>query len=189
MYGLTLYEPWGMLIMLGEKEYETRSFSVKHRGPLLIHTSKRADDLKEIYREHSNAYRDVLVPLGFTSPNDFTLGAALGIVDVVDCLPTDQVRDYISKRELGFGNYAPKRFAWKLANPRRFETPIPMKGMQGLFVVDPLLLPAVREQMIIWHEMYGEGVKECEECHHVAAARKDIVHDKECSKAQEGVQG
>ncbi len=189
MYALSLYEPWATLVMLGEKEFETRSFSVKHRGPLLIQSSKRTDDLKEIFRQSRNAYREVLTAHGLTSPADFHLGHALGIVDIVDCLPTDQVRDYISTNERAFGNYAPKRFAWKLDHIRRFETPIPMKGMQGLFVVEADYLPAIRDEMIIWHELHGEGVKECGECHHVAAAGKDILHAKECSKAEkEGAQ-
>lgn len=183
MHGLTLYEPWGSLIMLGEKEFETRSFSIKHRGPLLIHASKRSDDLKEILRGR-NLYCDVLSAHGFTSASDFTPGAALGIVDMVDCLPSEQVRDTLSSREKSFGNYADKRFAWKLANIRRFEAPIPMKGMQGLYQVDPQYLPAIREQMIIWHEMYGGGVKECPTCHHVAAAGKEIVHTADCPERE-----
>lgn len=188
MYGLSIYPPWSELIVLDEKRYETRSFSVKHRGPLLIHASKRDMDLKHILATNT-IYRRALGHHGFTQLSDFTLGAALGIVDLVDCSPTEMVREALTaeqdEQELAFGNFQPHRFAWRLENVRRFEVPIPMKGMQGLFNVDPLLLPAIREQMIIWHEMHGAGVKECGECHHVAAADKDIVHAKKCSKAEQ----
>jgi hypothetical protein len=52
--------------------------------------------------------------------------------------------DLPEEPELSFGDYAPGRFAWKLENPRRFETPIPFRGRQQLFDVPDEL---VAEQM------------------------------------------
>lgn len=180
MYAISLYEPWATLVMIGVKQYETRSWSRSHRGPILIHASKRSDDLKQAL--FAGPYRTVLAEAGLTKPEHFALGAALGIVDVTDMIRTEEIRDTLTKQEQTFGNFADKRFAWKLENIRRFEHPIPMKGMQGLFEVDPYFIPMIRDEMIIWHELHGEGVEQCPYCHHVAAAGKGIVHAKDCER-------
>lgn len=37
---LSLTQPWASLVIMGIKQYETRGWSTKHRGPLLIHAAK-----------------------------------------------------------------------------------------------------------------------------------------------------
>ncbi|GAM12820.1 hypothetical protein SAMD00020551_0955 [Mesobacillus selenatarsenatis SF-1] len=40
---LSMIQPWASLFVLGEAQYETRSWSTKFRGPHAIHTSKKVD--------------------------------------------------------------------------------------------------------------------------------------------------
>jgi len=40
MKALSLPQPWAMLVIMGVKEIEKRSWSTAYRGPMLIHASK-----------------------------------------------------------------------------------------------------------------------------------------------------
>ena len=42
--------------------------------------------------------------------------------------------------ELAFGDFTAGRYAWKLANPRRFDKPIPFRGRQQIFNVPDELI-------------------------------------------------
>ena len=61
MKALSIKQPWANMIASGEKTIETRMWSTKHRGPLLIVSSKEPD----------------IPPAGF----------ALAVVDLIDCRP------------------------------------------------------------------------------------------------------
>lgn len=39
-YALSLTQPWASLVVLGEKQWETRSWPTKYRGELYIHAAK-----------------------------------------------------------------------------------------------------------------------------------------------------
>ena len=43
MKTLTLYQPWAMLVAIGTKQIETRSWSTSYRGQIAIHVSKKMD--------------------------------------------------------------------------------------------------------------------------------------------------
>lgn len=45
MKALTLHQPWATLVALVVKTVETRSWSTRYRGPLLIHAGQRPPDL------------------------------------------------------------------------------------------------------------------------------------------------
>ena len=135
---ITLHQPWASLIMLGLKNYETRSWPcpIKHRGPLLIHASKKVVPLDNIVGspEFYQIVRALLDKYGRCS--DMPTGAILGQVDVVGAHKTEEVKDEISPLELACGDYADGRFAWELANITPFDEPIPAKGKQGLWNFD-----------------------------------------------------
>lgn len=61
MKALSVKQPWANMIANGEKTIETRTWSTKYRGPLLIVSSKEPD----------------IAPAGF----------ALAVADLVDCRP------------------------------------------------------------------------------------------------------
>jgi hypothetical protein len=72
----------------------------------------------------------------------------VGVVELVECFEIgvlETMRDskgYAAPlpprngNERAFGNWATGRFAWQLANPRRFLQPIPYRGMQSFFDVE-----------------------------------------------------
>ncbi|HBE02405.1 MAG TPA: hypothetical protein DC049_08000 [Spirochaetia bacterium] len=61
-------------------------------------------------------------------------GALVGIVDVIDCVKITAENAPVEP-ERTFGDYTPGRFAIITENARRFRTPIPYRGAQGLFDV------------------------------------------------------
>lgn len=74
-------------------------------------------------------------------------GAIVAVCTLADCRPTtgsrpgsggpkyaDWVHD-LTDQERAFGNYAPERFGWFLADIRPLPRPIPCRGAQGLWSV------------------------------------------------------
>jgi hypothetical protein len=129
--GLSLAQPYASLVALGLKTLETRKTRIHYRGILAICSTRtfdadawvriRAGDgigaLGQIMRAHS-------VVSGAALP----LGKTLALVDVVGCrelVPEDLPRSFF---------FAPGRWAWELANPRRLKLR-PVRGMNGLFPV------------------------------------------------------
>ena len=153
MKAITLRPPWGWAVLNGKSpENRSRNIAGSYRGPLVIHQGKRpipADD----------PGRDLILRLAGRLPlveHPRTLGAALGVVDLVDV--------HISRMSLGAATYGqPVCFdshtptgslcsPWaqydeigiahlELANPRWFADPIPYRGQLGLWEFPDDLLP------------------------------------------------
>jgi len=127
---LTIWQPYASLIVLGLKEFETRIWETKYRGPLVIHAAKRKMRIRQLLlidwllSNVPDVYHDQL--------RDPPYGAAVGRVELVDCKHQDNYRGFISERERQVGNWDVD-YAWKLANPVQFESPISAKGYQGLW--------------------------------------------------------
>jgi len=139
---LTLTQPWGSLVVCGAKRLETRSWRTTHRGPLFIHAAKgfprwardlcAAEPFKTALRESA----------GIRSASELPLGALLGTVTLLDCVPTTSTElDGIGDDERAFGDYGEGRWAWLLAEPRSLDRPVPMKGALSLWQVGEI--PAV----------------------------------------------
>lgn len=103
---LSIRQPWVELILKGEKNLEYRSRRMKEMGPLLVHASRTLDE-------------DNIATHGFRA-DDLPFGALVGIVDVVGCIEVEG--------EEGL-------YAYQLAHPRRFRTPLPYSGAAGIFRV------------------------------------------------------
>lgn len=127
---LSLWQPWASLIALRDKEYETRGWETNWRGQLVIHAAKYQGEMN-ICR--TSPFRECLIAGGITKPSEMPMGVALCVVDLVDCIPVEKLWGDLTTKEQAFGNYQAGRFAWKLANVRIFPTPIPCRGMQGLW--------------------------------------------------------
>ena len=52
-------------------------------------------------------------------------------VEIVDCVPVEEIMHKLTERERVLGDYSPGRFAWVLQNPIMFEKSIPARGKQG----------------------------------------------------------
>lgn len=148
MRALTLTQPWATLVITGYKLFETRSWSTSYRGPLAIHAAKGFPEwARELCRDEP--FYEVLELCGYEGWDELPLGQILGTVQLTDVRSTASVRRELDSHEieLAFGDFGPRRFAWRLREPIKLETPIPYRGTQGLWVPsnDVLpLLPAVR---------------------------------------------
>jgi|SRR5688572_9249202 len=153
---LSLTQPWATLVVIGAKQFETRSWKTSYRGPLLIHASKKFPrDCKLLAFEEPffAALRDKLrVPTSVTAhPHPLPTGRIIGKVKLFDCITTDEwmiehcdeVKTEHHERELHvksewwneyqFGDFSYGRFAWQLEDPEEIPVPIPVKGKLGLW--------------------------------------------------------
>ena len=130
MKALSLWQPWASLMAAGGKTPETRGWPTAYRGPLAIHAAKRPMDAetRQLYLEwiEDGVLTVDLGPLPY--------GAIVAVVDLVDCIHTEDVAVDVFKREWDFGDFGPGRWAWVTRNPRRVG-PIPWRGAQGLFEI------------------------------------------------------
>lgn len=138
---ITLMQPWATLVALGAKKIETRSWRTPYRGPLAIHAAKSFPKwAREICLEP-----DFAVELG---PDTLPLGTIVATCRLVACIPTRELQEnrviqvdpvarcpdfYLDETERRFGDYAPGRWAWLLADVEPEPAPVPAKGALGLW--------------------------------------------------------
>lgn len=143
MKALTLHQPYAQLVALDVKRIETRSWTTKYRGQLLIHAGARpvheiatlgawevwpADARDRPHPNHPNGrpprlYRNDVsfIHVGMWWPLAF--GAIVASCTLVDAVPTETLRWHACDRGDGrlvdegqrpFGDFTPGRFAWLL---------------------------------------------------------------------------
>ena len=131
---LSLWQPWASVIFqldhVGNqlKIDETRHWPCRIRGRVAIHAAKTL-------KGKQNVPDDWLMPLGLRY-DTMPYGCILGTVEIVTCWKTEMVAKHRSEAQLRWGNYAPGRFAFELANPVLLPEPIPYRGLQGFFNVE-----------------------------------------------------
>lgn len=120
MRAFTVYQPYAYAIVAGLKGYETRSRRTNIRGRVAVHAAKGKP-------------RFVTLAVDMALPERMKLhfGAVIGTVEIVDCIPVEEVIHTITEQERALGDYSPGRWAWVLKNPVMFDTPVPAKGKQG----------------------------------------------------------
>jgi len=124
---LSVLQPWAHLILSGQKWVENRTWTTRHRGPLLIHAGRGKTALE--------AAR-IAVPTARWTETDLVYGAIVGIVNVVDCWPIDDPR----LAQPPYSGWAFGPSCWVLAEPRAFGRPIEWRGRLGLFEVADAVL-------------------------------------------------
>lgn len=95
MKALTIQQPWAMLIALGAKKIETRSWKTNYRGPLAIHAGKIN---AKISKDMKNMIDDIFYydyPIRYQVPEYFSDGAyqcdnlpkgeIIATADLTDC--------------------------------------------------------------------------------------------------------
>ena len=132
MKALTLYDPWATLVVLGKKQYESRSWGTKYRGPLAIHVSTAIRRwMEELYDQEP--FRSALVGHRFSES-----GCIIGTVELLGCFKIGVLVnsvDFLTAKERAFGDYTPERWAWSLGSWKRLANPIPCRGRQRLWNV------------------------------------------------------
>lgn len=141
---LSLWEPWASLMATGAKRIETRDWSMKYRGWLLICAAAR-----RVKRELNEYLDDDVFQLGLggmpllpVGIDDLAFGHAVALVRAVDVVPTQELAARItghmvpgiSLDEMYFGDFTPGRFGFVTTDLIRLK-PFPVKGAQGLFKV------------------------------------------------------
>lgn len=139
---ISLWQPHASLIGHG-KTIESRSWPTKYRGLLAIHAAKKVltpCDLLEFGGEFWDAYAKTGLG-GKANVIALPHGCIIAVANLVACVSTNTVlyRPRIFKERL-FGDYSVNRFAWILEDIKALKTPIPFRGMQGLFEVPDELL-------------------------------------------------
>lgn len=159
---ITIWQPWASAIALGFKRFETRSWPIRYRGPILIHAAKRWT-LNEM-RFQAMAVHVLRQTYGCDDPRvaEFEqnppVGVALCVADIVAChiartkaadarvkLPIDDFfddRDVASGIERMFGDFSWDRYAWQLENVVRCK-PVPCAGAQGLWTPSAAIRDAI----------------------------------------------
>ncbi len=141
MKAITIHQPWATLIALGEKRFETRSWSTKYRDSIAIHAAKKVD--KEICL--LEPFRSVLAKHEYTADN-LPTGVVVATAKLEECLKivtlgtdkvaaireADEVMIPIEGNEISFGWFERGRFAWQLTEVKRIA-PVPAIGKQGLW--------------------------------------------------------
>ncbi len=118
---LSIRQPWAWAILEGHKRVENRTWRTHYRGPLLVHAGRSKQSVREGL-EVCHLHADT------PDEGDLVFGAILGRVDVVDCVPIEDLEP---------DPWACGPWCLVLANPEPFAEPIPWKGTLGLFPVPP----------------------------------------------------
>lgn len=138
MKALTLTQPWATLIALGEKTYETRSWSTDYRGPLAIHAAAGFAPIggKKGFRElcESHPFSGALFHHNrFEEPDDLPLGSVVATCRLVTVNPTRGEAPRASTvYEDDFGDYTEGRYQWELRDIRPVSSRI-IRGHQQLW--------------------------------------------------------
>lgn len=131
MKAISLKQPYGSLVMKGDKSLETRTWPTKHRGDLLICASLQPHT-GMVWVPWSGWMWCKSALLRF--PELAIYGRALCVVNVVDCRP--MVKE--DEREACCELY-PGAYAWVLKDLRPVEQVL-IKGNRMLFNVEDSLI-------------------------------------------------
>jgi activating signal cointegrator 1 len=128
---LSFLQPWASLTVMGLKKLETRSWSTKHRGELLIHASMGQSGALLAQEPPFSKY--------ITDFSKLPFGAIIGKVQLTDIIKvqslhmSDAVINQLTMEERAFGDYSNGRYVWVLEEPELFTKPVKMKGTLGLW--------------------------------------------------------
>lgn len=136
MKAISLHQPYANVVALGLKRYETRSWGTSYRGPLAICSAKKwTAEVRD--RVHYLGSYFGLDHFSFAEFIDPPLGAVVALVDLVACVEmTPELIEEVGERERKVGDWKARRFAWQLDSVRRLESPLPIRGRQGLWNLD-----------------------------------------------------
>ena len=159
MKAITIWQPYASLVGYGVKQYETRSWATKYRGPLAIHAAakdprtlppemcrileKYADKLGELPRGAIIATAELVNVWYIVHHPGTNVDVAKNIPIGAESITTDKhapdFGDYFVPTigEMALGDWTPGRYAWELRNVRLLPEPIPAKGQQGLWNWEP----------------------------------------------------
>lgn len=131
MRALSLWQPMASALIDGGKRWENRNRRTHVRGLVVIHAASREEEpgyYSTLDRWWPNWWK-----------HDRPRGVLLGIVEITQCRPIEDVRG----QPWAYGPWC-----WGIRPRLKFETPIPFKGGRGFFSVPGSILPDVVDQLI-----------------------------------------
>lgn len=136
---ISVWQPYASLLVSGHKVCETRSWpapaSVLGQRIGIASTRIVRQEQAALFEDccFLAAYRETgLLPL-----DALPHGYLLGTVEVVECVLIDDIiLEDISGVERLFGDWRAGRFAWRCDRPVMFDTPIRVRGQQGLWTLE-----------------------------------------------------
>lgn len=166
MNAISLWQPWASLWILGIKYFETRGYPFPRslRGQTVaVHAAKKRVDLEEGAR----ISMDWLLRQKGTSLDALPYGSLLGVVELraafqigdripetpravwdIETLCKARCPAAVEHRiEDLLGDFRLRRWAWEPTNRRVLSTPIPYRGQQGFFPINPATLSEITRQL------------------------------------------
>ena len=132
MKTITVKQPWASLIVEGIKDIENRTWKTNLRGRVLIHAGMSKTTgliVRYLNTEQHKAFRERFgfSGLDFLEPK----GAIIGSVEIVDCV--EYHKSIWAEKSIDiYDQFSLDRheaiYNWVLANPIKFDKPIPCKG-------------------------------------------------------------
>lgn len=162
---LSLTQPWASLVALRVKRFETRSWSTAYRGPLAIHAARGLDGVggrRGLARIIDRPpFREALQPLP-----ELPLGAIVAVANLTVIHRVEDVRHSLGReheRELAFGDYGDRRYAWRLDDVVALPVPVGCRGALGVWDVPPMLLEELHLQIARGQDV-ADGGMACRVC-------------------------
>jgi hypothetical protein len=144
MKAITLIQPWASLIALGEKQFETRSWPTSYRGPIAIHAGRRTKQAEEFIRNMIDACPSLFYHQRLYRVDDFPFGSIIAIGILKGCYRTSLNLPNVTIQELDLGDWSTGRWAWRIEDVRALETPVHVRGAQGIWEVPNDLLERLK---------------------------------------------
>lgn len=162
---ISLWQPWASLMAIGAKKNETRHWPIDYTGLFAIHAAQRLE--KEWLEEdpfygHLNrgvlGRKDVLpdedrFPFGLQIKNNLPRMAIVSVGILARCVSTNKRVDTPmpddDSDEFAFGNYQRNRFIWATRSMVALPKPIPYKGQQGIWTLEPETVSKIVKQITL----------------------------------------
>lgn len=129
---ITIQQPWALLIALGVKDIENRTWKTSHRGRVYLHTAARyASGHRNMTQLLDTNQWLEIEKRGLQASlcgDSFPLSSIIGYVDIVDCVINHpsvwaEKSDVFIRSHVGIIS-KPPIYNWVLANPVLFDKPI-----------------------------------------------------------------
>lgn len=136
MKAISIWQPFAQLLVTGNKVFETRTWPASQS---LIGTRIGIASTKVIRPEQrqwvqqpffAECYERTLLPPLEELLHGYLLGTV--ILDSVELMTEEFIAD-VSDEEQAYGHWQIGNYAWRMSHQIPLITPVPIRGMQGLF--------------------------------------------------------
>jgi len=122
------------MLVSGRKDVEIRTWKTRHRGPILIHSSKKSCP-------HG---------LNLFGNKDYPLGCIVGVMEVIGCVDYNTFKDFAEDKDVHLNPinwYTGKEKGIVLKQVLKLLNPIPYKGQLGVWNC-PLTMKQIQENEV-----------------------------------------